>query len=405
MATKLEHRWTFLIGCVLAGLLQGCAFTPGLQVDAGPQGFVRGTPTEPEEEDTYVLVPVNEKMIAKMDAETQPIDRSVPPEWQIEDKDYEYRVGPNDLLQVLVWDHPELSLQGVAADTGNPAAPVAPGAATNPGLGIRVNHQGYLFFPFVGSVKVAGMTSDEIRELIRTGLARYVQDPQVDVRVTGFRSKRVHVAGEVQHPRDVPISDVPLHLVDAINAAGGTSASTTGGAGTGVFIGATLKPDLEDVRVIRNGREIKVSLLDIYDRGQVQDNILLQDGDIIHVPNLDAKKIYVMGEVGQQGLQAFERGRLTLASALQRSGGIRQESAEGTRTLVIRRGKTKPLAYYFNMNEPETLIMATRFPLKPLDIVYVATADISKFQRVVQVFMPIIQTSIFAAAFAAGGGN
>jgi polysaccharide export outer membrane protein len=104
-------------------------------------------------------------------------------------------------------------------------------------------------------------------------------------------------------------------------------------------------------------------------------------------------------------LQAFERGRLTLASALQRSGGIRQESAEGTRTLVIRRGKTKPLAYYFNMNEPETLIMATRFPLKPLDIVYVATADISKFQRVVQVFMPIIQTSIFAAAFAAGGGN
>jgi polysaccharide biosynthesis/export protein len=400
VATKLENRWGFLVGLVLPVLLDGCAFTPGLQVDAGPQGFFRGTPTEPEEEENYVLIPVNAKLVASMETEAQPEGRQLPPEWVNEPDPYEYRVGPNDLLQVMVWDHPELSLQGTS-DNSSPGA--GPAASANPGLGIRVNPQGNLFFPFVGSVHVAGKSADEIRETVKAGLARYVQDPQVDVRVIGFRSKKVHVAGEVRQPRDVPITDVPLRLLDAINAAGGTEQS--GNVGSGFYAaagaGTTLKPDLDDVRVIRNGKQISVSLLDIYDRGRVDENILLQDGDMVHVPNLDAKKIYVMGEVKAAGLQAYERGRLNLAAALQRAGGISQESAEGTRVLVMRRGKTKPLAYYLNLNEADTLVLSTRFPLKPSDIVYVGTADIIKFERVVQAFMPIINTAILGGAIAA----
>ncbi len=238
--------------------------------------------------------------------------------------------------------------------------------------------------------------------MLKAALSRYVQDPQVDVRVIGFRSKKVHVSGEVAQPRDVAITDVPLRLLDAINLAGGTAVRTGVVAG-GAAVGTTVKPDLEDIRVIRHGKQISLSLLDIFDRGWVEQNILLQDGDTVHVPTLDRKKIYVMGEVRLPGLTAYERGELTLASALQKSGGINQDTAEATRLLVIRRGRTKPLVYYFNANEPDTLVLTTRFPLKPNDIVYLATADITKFQRVVQAFMPIIQTSIFAGAFAAGG--
>jgi polysaccharide export outer membrane protein len=383
-------------------LIQGCAFTPGLQVKAGPEGVFRAaTPTEPEEEDNYILIPVNEQLVAKMEAGARPKSREVPPEWRDDASQYDYRVGRNDLLQVIVWDHPELSLQGTAAgaDAGNPAA--GPAAAANPGTGIRVNNQGVLFFPFVGAMHVAGKTSEEIRDMLKAALSRYVQDPQVDVRVIGFRSKKVHISGEVAQPRDVAITDVPLRLLDAINLAGGTAVRT--GAVAGGTLGTTVKPDLEDIRIGRHGKEISLSLLDIYDRGQIEQNILLQDGDMIHVPTLDRKKIYVMGEVRIAGLTAFERGELTLASALQKSGGINQDTAEATRVLVIRRGKTKPLVYYFNANEPDTLVLTTRFPLKPNDIVYVATADITKFQRVVQAFMPIIQTAIFAGAFAAGG--
>lgn len=404
MAKKTEHHWGLSIALLVipVALMQGCALTPGLQVHAGPEGIIRvGTPTEPEELENYVLIPATEKVVNKMESEALPGQHVIPPEWVGDVAHYSYRIGPNDLLQVLVWDHPELSLQGTAADINNPSAGAL--ASANPGVGIRVNSQGVMFFPFIGLLPVGGKTVDEVREMIKNALSRYVQDPQVDVRVIGFRSKKVHVGGEVREARDIPITDVPLRVMDAITAAGGFQA--TAGAGGGFYAaagaGTTLKPDLDDVRVIRNGKQISVSLLDIYDRGHLEENILLQDGDVVHVPNLDAKKIYVMGEVRAAGLQAYERGRLNLAAALQRAGGISQESAEGTRVLVMRGGKTKPHVYLFDLNEPQNLVLSTRFPLKPSDIVYVGTADIIRFERVVQAFMPLVNSAFLAGAIAA----
>jgi polysaccharide export outer membrane protein len=264
MAKKIDYRGaTRLALIVISALIQGCAFTPGLQVKAGPEGFFRSTPTHPQEEDRYVLIPVTEELVAQMEAESLPKNREIPPEWRSDVSNYAYQVGPNDLLQVVVWDHPELSLQSTAADTNSPTAGSA--ASASPGPGIRVNPRGIMFFPFIGSIQVAGKTADEIREMIKGSLSHYVQDPQVDVRVVGFRSKKVQVAGEVQQPRDVPITDVPLRLLDAINQAGGIGSRTAGsGAGS---VGTTLNPDLDDVRIIRNGKQMSFSLLDIYDRG------------------------------------------------------------------------------------------------------------------------------------------
>lgn len=398
-------HWRTFIGAPVTGtvlLAMGCAFTPGMQMDAGPQGFVRVTPTEPEEEDDYVLIPITDKLVAEMEADSSPDAVKIPPEWRQDEEHYVYRVGPGDELQVTVWGHPELNFTAGAVSPEMQAS-----RATTPGPKVLVDDQGTMYFPLLNWVKVSGKTAREISEMMTRMLSRYYTLPlQIDVRVVGFRSQRVHVSGEVRQPREVPITDVPLRLLDAIAAAGGTggaaAAASTAGASAGT-VTATLKPDLEDVRIIRNGKQISVSLLDIYDRGRQEENILLRNGDTVHVPNLDAKKIYVMGEVQAPGLQAFERGTLTLAAALQKSGGLNQESAEGTRVLVLRGSENKPLVYYFNYNQPKTVVLSTRFPLKQSDVVYVATADISKFQRVVQAFLPILTTGMLAGALVAGG--
>lgn len=392
------------LGALVAFLLfmsAGCAVTPGMQMDAGPQGLIRLTPTEPEEEEDYVLVPVTEGVVSQLEVENSPNTVKVPPEWRQQGERYVYHVGPGDELQITVWGHPELNFTAGAVSPETRSS-----RSTSPGPKVLVDDQGMMYFPLLNWVEVAGKTAREIGEMMTRSLSRfYVLPLQIDVRVVGFRSQRVHVSGEVREPREVPITDVPLRLLDAIAAAGGTGGANTGspaGASAGT-VTATLKPDLEDVRVIRNGRQLSVSLLDIYDRGLQDENILLKDGDTVHVPNLDAKKIYVMGEVQAPGLQAFERGILTLAAALQKSGGLNQESAEGTRVLVLRKGKDKPLVYYFNYNQPKTVVLSTRFPLKQSDVVYVATADISKFQRVVQAFLPILTTGMLAGALVAGG--
>lgn len=402
MGSRNWHRQTFIAALVTFFVLMsgGCAFTPGMQMDAGPQGFFRLAPTEAEEEDDYVLVPVTEKTVSQMEAENSPDALKVPSEWRQEGERYVYRVGPGDELQITVWGHPELNMAGASVSIETQVS-----RATTPGPKTLVDDRGMLHFPLLDWIHVAGKTAREIGEMMTSLMSKYYVLPlQIDVRVVGFRSQRVHVSGEVRQPREVPITDVPLRLLDAIDAAGGTGGANAGsaaGASAGT-VTATLKPDLEDVRIIRNGKQISISLLDIYDRGRQDENLLLQDGDTVHVPNLDKKKIYVMGEVQAPGLQAFERGTLTLAAALQKSGGLNQESAEGTRVLVLRGSESKPLVYYFNYNETRTVVLSTRFPLKQSDVVYVATADISKFQRVVQAFMPIITTSFVLGALASG---
>ena len=99
----------------------------------------------------------------------------------------EYRVGPGDILSIIVYDHPELTIpageQRSAADTGN-----------------LVNPDGTIFYPYTGRIRVDGQTVDEIRENITTLLSEYIRDPQIEVRVAQFNSTFVFVTGAVNKP-------------------------------------------------------------------------------------------------------------------------------------------------------------------------------------------------------------
>lgn len=95
---------------------------------------------------------------------------------------YNYRIGVHDVLSVVVWDHPELTI---------PA-----GEFRSPELaGHLVSEEGTIFYPHVGTIKVVGKTAAEVRELIARGLAKTTQDPQVDMRIVAFRSQKAYVSG------------------------------------------------------------------------------------------------------------------------------------------------------------------------------------------------------------------
>ena len=358
---------------ILAGfafaLVAGCAYAPGMQLHIDPpskENELEG----PVQEGGYTLVPLTPKVMEKLrdTVSAKPAALVVPEEWRKDAKQYDYRVGPGDILAVTVWDHPELT---------NPAR-----YQTQEGVGQRVSPDGSMFFPYAGSLQVAGRTVEDIRQLIAHALTSYINKPQVDVRVIGFRSKKINVTGAVRQPKELPITDVPLTLVNAINAAGGPTIGEP-------VAGYTLsEADLDDVRVLRDGRELRLSLLDIYQLGQVEQNIVLQDGDVIYLADKRNKEIYVMGEVNKPGVQYLNRGRLSLAAAIQLSGGMNQESANAERVFVIRAGSQQPLVYHLNANEPTSMLLATRFQLQPHDVVFVSSADAARVRRVLT---PIVQ--------------
>lgn len=346
-----------LITLCCLSLLSACSLSPGLYVDEDQFDKVDGEDARPA---PVSLIPITHSVIQQ---QYQKRASFVPRSKASTSSDsYQYLVGPQDVLNIIVWEHPELTI---------PAGGQRPVEYD----GNRVRADGTIFYPYVGILSVAGKTTATIREELTKRLSRYIKKPQLDVRVVAFNSQKVHVAGAVMKPGSVPVTDIPLTLGDAVNAAGGISE----------------KADIQDVTLTRGGSNQKYNLLDLYYKADLSQNVLLQDKDIVYVPVNTMRKVFVMGEVSKPAAMPMQDGKLSLADVIA-TAGIEQKSADPEQIFVLRRGIDRPLAYQLDASQPGALILATAFELQPLDVVFVSTSSISRWNRVLTQLLPTVQT-------------
>lgn len=350
LGTTIRRSAIFVIA---AAVLQGCALAPGMKAQNTVEARI--------EEGKYLQIkPITTDLLNQLENERKLEIRQVANDFA--EPQGSYLVGPGDVLQITVWDHPELTLPtGQFRD-----------AETS---GQLVDEEGYFFYPYIGKVRARGMTVAGLREVITERLSTYINNPQLDVRVVDFRSKKIYVVGEVNVPGVLPLNDVPMMVADAINRAGGLTDDAY----------------KSGVNISRDGTIYNIDLKAMYDLADASQNLRLKHGDILNVLDRSQQKVFVMGEVKAPRSVAIINSELTLSAALGEVGGVNQLSADSSRIFVIRGSDgDNPEIFHLNAKEAYGLILAERFRMQAQDIVFVDTAGISSWNRVITQLLPSI---------------
>ena len=341
---------------MLVGLtLQGCIFSPGQHMDTG--NLVReGSP----ESSRIELVPITPKLVAIEAAANR--SNVVAPEL-LDYKPSEYRIGAGDLIYITVWDHPELT-----APSGSQQQIEANGRLVRP--------DGSLFYPYVGTIEAAGKTIEQLRSTITSSLAKVVAEPQVDVSILRFVSQKVVLSGAFGKTGPLPITNTPLRLLDAIGQ-------------------GSVLPDSADISGLvlkRDGREYAIDLDALNRKNSNLHNLYLKDGDQLHLPYNDQKKVYVLGEVTAARALTFKGSNMNLTDALGSASGLRQETASGKEVYVIRGVENladEPAkVFQLDLKSPSAFALAQHFKLQPQDVVYVGPADVTRWNRFISQVFP-----------------
>ncbi len=283
-----------------------------------------------------------------------------------------YQIGPGDVLQVIVFGHPELT---------NPAG-VTSGEGTQ---GQLVSAEGTIYYPYVGEIKVEGMTLKELRQRLARGISQYIRDPQVDVRVREYRSQRVYISGDIVKPCTVPITDVTLTVLQALDQCS-TLASKEGG-GVGV----------QNVILIRNGESTPLDLNQIYATGRP---VYLHSNDRLLIDD-SANRVFMVGEFSQQTALPYSTGGMSLSDAIADAGGVKLGSADTSAIYVVRgfvdsvpsrdggvQTVLRPNVYRLDASNVSGLLLANQFELQPRDVVFAAPASFVNFNRALSLILP-----------------
>ncbi|MFL9993130.1 polysaccharide biosynthesis/export family protein [Paraburkholderia sediminicola] len=363
----------------ITATLGACAVAPGMKMGRSPSvpALSAGEAT-PASDLGISITPVDLTLIRQMqDADAQ---KSVEESQTLFTKAGAYRLGVGDVLQITVWDHPELN-----AALGTQTAPTA-NRPNDPPQGFVIDSLGNVQFPYVGNLPAAGKTVEQLRVDLYAQLAKAFVKPQLTVRVASYRSQQVYVDGEVKVPGPQPVNDIPMTLYEAIGRAGGFSTSA----------------DQSRMILVRDGATYRIDLSQMIAKGVNPADVVLKGGDLLRVVARDDNGVYVMGEVNHPTTAVpMKSGMLTLSDALAQAGSINTASADAAQIYVIR-GKDQSDIKVFHLDgqSPVSMVLANQFDLQPRDVVYVDGNGLVRFSRVLQLLLPGINAALTGALIA-----
>jgi protein involved in polysaccharide export with SLBB domain len=218
----------------------------------------------------------------------------------------EYRIGPGDILEIGSYTGDKVTMTTVTVDS-----------------------RGRISYSFLDHLKVEGQTPSRLEELLISKLSAYVRNPRISVLVKEFNSKSANIIGEFSNLRNVSYGK---GASGRINLRGKTTLTDLIALGGGY----TLDGDIKNVKLVRKGKSYLINLYDIIERGDENQNVIIDEGDVVNIPELPTfgERVYVLGEVNSQGIYPLKQAQDLLA-ALALAGNTNRLAREEN-TLIVR---------------------------------------------------------------------
>lgn len=294
-------------------------------------------------------------------------------------------VGPGDTMQISIYEAPPAVLYGVSVTDSRSSGGGIGSGATSALPEQMVDRSGSVTVPYIGQVFVAGRTTSQIETEIVRRLNGKAHEPQAIVRVIRNATANVTVMGDVSSSARIPLTPKGERLLDVIAAAGGSR-----------------QPVSKSTVQITRGNTVTTMPLQRVAQEPGQ-NVILQAGDVVNVM-FQPYSFTALGAINTNAEVPFEGTGITLAQALGRIGGLRDERADVRGVFVFRLedpaalspelastasrtldGKV-PVIYRLDLSDPASFFIAQSFPILNHDVVYVSNApgaDLQKFVNIV----------------------
>ena len=216
----------------------------------------------------------------------------------------DYRIGRDDLIEITVFEVPEL------------------------GVTTRVSASGVLTLPLAGAINATGHTAEELARMVEDELRKnFLKDPHVTVLVREYASQPVSVLGAVKAPGIYQIKGQKF-LLDMLAMAQGLDTS----AGTTIQV---MRRQTSDGKASTEtaAQTIAISVEELFQNGKTGLNIPIYAGDVINV--LSAQSVFVVGEVTRPGEFMMKYGKpVTVAQALALGGGFTRDAKKSLGTII-----------------------------------------------------------------------
>ncbi|HVF36638.1 MAG TPA: polysaccharide biosynthesis/export family protein [Sphingomicrobium sp.] len=298
-------------------------------------------------------------------------------------------IGVGDVLEISMWEAPPAVLFGssptgiLTAGVGNSQTLSQPGQV--------VDGDGLIRVPFAGAIRAANRTPAQIEREIVARLRGKAHQPQAAVRLIRNQATNVTVVGDVETSGRLPLSPKGERLLDVIASAGGVKNA----------VSKTM------IQLTRGDRVASMPLAAVI-RDPAQ-NVVVQPDDVITAV-YQPYSFTAFGATGNNSELPFEATGITLAEALGRVGGLKEDRADIRGIFVFRledpavlgRYRTAaarttpdgklPVIYRLNLKDPASFFVAQSFPIRDGDVLYISKAPLADLQK----FMNMISSTAFS---------